>query len=179
MVTLALAMTTTRSQAANISVIPGDQIDLVSIDGPLISNDGDQFLTKTKALSKAMVVFRSGGGNVVAGIKIGEAIWLKRFLSVVIGRCASACALAWLGGIPRVMTRGALIGFHVSPETGVENTMVGDYLNRIGLPNPAVVYITRPPANSVIWLTSSEANGHGIDVGSFELRSSSAVSPER
>jgi hypothetical protein len=176
-VMLALAMTAPRSLTANISVIPGDHIDLVSIDGPLTADDAGQFLEKTKALSKAMIVFRSGSGNVIAGIKIGEAIRLKKFLSVVVGRCASACALAWLGGVPRVMTRGALIGFHVSQENGTGNAFVSEYLNRIGLPDSAVVYITRPPAHSVTWLTPSEAQGHGIDTGRLELRSSSALAP--
>jgi hypothetical protein len=83
---------------------------------------------------------QSDGGSVLAGIEIGEAIRLKGFQTLVVERCASACALAWLGGTQRFMKAGAQIGFHAAydsdsrRESGVGNAMVGAYLNRIGLP---------------------------------------------
>ena len=93
---------------------------------------------KTGTLSKAEVEFRSVGGSIVAGIKIGEAIRIKGFSTLVEEGCASACALAWLGGIPRYATAQARIGFHAAynaqsgEETGVGNALVGAYLNNCG-----------------------------------------------
>ena len=96
------------AHAATISVksAANGEPALVTVDGDLQANDGDQFRSKTSFLSKAIISFRSAGGSVVAGIQIGESIRLKGFTTVVAGtaRCASACAIAWLGGTPRLMS---------------------------------------------------------------------------
>jgi hypothetical protein len=149
-----------------------EQPALVSISGELEANDGDQFRSKTSFLSKAIVSFNSDGGSVVAGIQIGESIRLKGFATTVDGnaRCASACALAWLGGTRRFMSAESRIGFHAAynqkdgHETGVGNALIGAYLNRIGLPYAAVVYITQAAPSSMTWLTSADAGKRGIDV---------------
>jgi hypothetical protein len=88
------------AHGATISVKPAanGETALVTVDGDLQPNDGDQFRTKTSFLSKAIVSFRSNGGSAVAGIQIGENIRLKGFTTVVAGnaRCASACTTRWL-----------------------------------------------------------------------------------
>jgi hypothetical protein len=140
--------------------------------GDLLASDGDQFRSKTSFLSKAIVSFRSNGGSAVAGIQIGESIRLKGFTTVVAGtaHCASACAIAWLGGTPRLMSAEARIGFHAAyssetgQETGVGNALVGAYLNKIGLPYSAVIYITQAAPNSMTWLSIADADKQGIDV---------------
>ena len=108
-ITVLLAlMVGSAAHAATIVVRPAadGRPSLVIIDGDLDFNDGDQFRSKTSFLSKAIISFRSDGGSVVAGIQIGETIRLKGFTTVVAGnaRCASACAIAWLGGTPRLMS---------------------------------------------------------------------------
>ena len=130
---------------------------LVTVDGDLQASDGDQFRSKTSFLSKAIVSFRSNGGSAVAGIQIGESIRLKGFTTVVAGNayCASACAIAWLGGTPRLMSAEARVGFHAAyssetgQETGVGNALIGAYLDKIGLPYSAVIYITQAAPNSM------------------------------
>src|SRR5258708_7937574 len=144
--TFACIVTAHCAQAAIISVEPSvrGQPALVFVDGDLEPGDGDQFRSKTSFLSKAMIAFRSDGGSVVAGIQIGETIRLKGFTTTVTGtaRCASACALAWLGGVRRFMRPAARIGVHGaynmdSQMTGVGNALIGAYLNKIGLPYAA------------------------------------------
>src|SRR5260370_3436968 len=161
------------AQAAIISVDPsvGGQPALVSVDGDLEPGDGDQFRSKTSFLSNAMIAFRSDGGSVVAGIQIGESIRLKGFTTTVTGtaRCASACALAWLGGVRRFMSPEARIGFHAAynmegQETGVGNALIGAYLNKIGLPYTAVMYITKASPDSMTWLSVADAEKSGIEV---------------
>jgi hypothetical protein len=61
-----------------IYITPAGETTLVLVGGPLLSDDGEKFLARTSALSKAVVMFWSGGGSVVAGIEIGEAIRKKR-----------------------------------------------------------------------------------------------------
>ena len=115
---LALMIGGARAQGATMTVEPAADGDpaLVTVDGVLEPDDGSQFGSKTSFLSKAIVSFRSDGGSVIAGIQIGENIRLKGFTTVVAGngRCASACAIAWLGGAPRLMSAEAKIGFHAA-----------------------------------------------------------------
>ena len=79
-------------------------------------------------------------------------------------------AIAWLGGTPRLMSAEARVGFHAAyssetgQETGVGNTLVGAYLNKIGLPYSAVIYITQAAPNSMAWLSIADADKQGIDV---------------
>jgi len=164
--------------AATISVeARGDgRPALVLIDGDLEFGDGNQFQSKTSFLSRAIVSFRSEGGNAVAGIQIGENIRLRGFTTFVArgARCASACAIAWLGGTKRFMSAESRIGFHAAynedgKESGLANALVGAYLNKIGLPYSAVMYITRAAPDSMTWLSAADAKGHGIDVEVFDF----------
>ena len=67
-------------------------------------------------LAAALVRLESNGGSLVAGIQIGETIRLKGLQTLVPAgaRCASACAMAWLGGTQRFMGPGAQIGLHLA-----------------------------------------------------------------
>jgi hypothetical protein len=75
------------------------------------------------------------------------------------------------------MGRGAQIGFHAAytvesgqqTETSAGNALVGAYLNRIGLPDRAVIYITQAAPQSMTWLSLADAAQQGIDVAPFSL----------
>jgi hypothetical protein len=162
--------------SATIAVLDPDGVAIVLVQGAFTAGDASEFQNKTGPLSKAVVLFESDGGSVVAGIQIGEIIRLKNFVTLVPNetRCASACAIAWLGGARRFMGPGARIGFHAAydassgQETGVGNALVGAYLTRIGLPYSAVIYITQAAPNSMTWLSLSEARQRGIEVSLLE-----------
>jgi hypothetical protein len=165
--------------AATISVsrLPSSDSVLVAISGDLVLSDADEFRKIVADIPKAIVAFRSDGGSVIAAINIGRQIRFKNFATLVPDntRCASACALAWLGGTPRLMGANTHIGFHAAynprsgQEVGVANALVGAYLGQIGLPDKAVIYATRAPPKSMAWLTMSEARQVGIDVASSTI----------
>jgi hypothetical protein len=174
-----LLIATTAAHAAAIDVVslgPNDPA-LVKVSGSLESGDKDLFLRKILSLSSAVVAFDSDGGNLLAGIQIGEIIRLKNYSTIVQNgkSCASSCALAWLGGTRRFMGPGAKIGFHSAYNgdtgqiTGPGNALVGAYLNKIGLPYGAVVYITSASPDSITWLSQADAQRIGIDVAFFQL----------
>jgi len=168
------------AHAATISVVPLEhnaEQALVLIEGELVLNDVDVFRDRIAAVRKAVVAFDSNGGSLIAGIEIGKMIRLKNFATLVTqgARCASACSIAWLGGTQRLMAPQAQIGFHAAykvqlgaaTETGVGNAVLGAYLNEIGMPLRAVVYVTETPPDSMTWLTVKEAERQGIDVTPF------------
>jgi hypothetical protein len=156
-----------RSDAANIELHPdvNGRRDLISVVGELFEGDGERFRATAERASNAIVAFSGPGGNVVAGLTIGEIIRLKNFATLVIDNdaCASACALAWLGGTRRFMGARSKIGFHAAHDkhsgnvSGMGNALVGGYLNRIGLPTQAVIYITAADPDQLVWLNQADA----------------------
>jgi hypothetical protein len=163
------------AEAANIEIRQVDAaVALVMVEGDLELGDIEVFRNKVAALSKATVAFRSDGGSLLAGIRIGMLIRVNNFTTVVpeAAQCASACAVAWLGGARRFLGAGSKVGFHAAyvqkagatTESGPGNAVLGAYLDQIGLPEDAIVYITQAAPSSMKWLSMEEAAQHGIDV---------------
>lgn len=161
--------------AANIEVEHIDTASaLIMLDGDLELSDIESFRNKVATISRATVAFRSDGGSLLAGIRIGMLIRVKNFITIVPdgAQCASACAVAWLGGARRFMGAGSKVGFHAAyiqkgnatTESGPGNAVLGAYLDQLGLPEDAIVYITQAAPSSMKWLSMDEAGQHGIDV---------------
>jgi hypothetical protein len=173
---IALLFAVPVAQPASIDVrSSGGAMALVMVEGDLELADIETFRNKVASVGKAAVAFRSDGGSLLAGIRIGMMIRVRNFTSVVpdASQCASACAVAWLGGVHRFLGQGAKVGFHAAyvqqktgttAESGPGNAVLGAYLDQIGLPEDAIVYITQASPNSMKWLSMEEAAQHGIDV---------------
>jgi hypothetical protein len=167
----------TGAEAAHIAVKPLDNGSaLVAIEGELDLPDIDTFRTKTEPLpvGRTTVEFSSKGGSLLAGIRIGALIRAKKFTTVVPdeAQCASACALAWLGGARRFVGEYARVGFHTAyimktggmSESGPGNAILGAYLNQLGLSERAILYITHAAPTSMQWMSMEEAVEYGITV---------------
>jgi hypothetical protein len=100
-------------------------------------------------------------------------------------RCASACAIAWLGGTQRFAGPRAAICFHAAAwgqtgaESGMGNALLGSYLNQIGLPEMAIAYITVSAPQSMTWLNFEAARKVGIEVTPYSLPSDRAAPGSR
>lgn len=172
---------------ARILVSPATQtMAQVTITGELDFADALTFLRKTKSLKEAIVLLRSPGGNAIAGVLIGRAIRKKGFLTVVPSKatCASACALAWLGGTRRFMGSKAQIGFHAAyrlrggraRRSRSANAALTEYVNGLGLSQQAVGYVIGAPPERMYWLTLASAKAVGIEVGLYSTNAI-AVAP--
>ncbi len=172
-----LALITITAQSAVISIISPETSDhaaIVLVEGDFVLGDDKYFTKIALQLDHAIIVFSSDGGNLSAGLGIGKAIRLRQYDSFVMknSTCASACAIAWLGGIHRYMQDNARIGFHAAysdnngelQESGIANALIGSYLNQLGLPENAIGYITHAAPQSMQRLDVSEARANGIDV---------------
>jgi hypothetical protein len=156
-----ILLVTTPAVAAVITVREQtpDRPSVVVVEGSLAAFDEDQFAIKAASLSSAFVAFSSDGGSLLAGLRIGEAIRRKGFSTIVPDgrRCASACALAWLGGVERFIGTGGKISFRAAydpaaDESGVGTAVVDAYLSKIGLPHEAIIYIIKAASNEMTWL---------------------------
>jgi hypothetical protein len=167
----------TVAEAADIVVKPLEGgSSLIAIDGELELSDIESFRAKAEPLpvGRTMVEFRSRGGRLLAGIRIGAQIRAKKFNTVVPegAQCASACAVAWLGGARRFVGEHSNVGFHTAyilktggpAESGPGNAILGAYLNQLGLSEDAILYITYAAPTSVHWMSLEEAAEYGIAV---------------
>jgi hypothetical protein len=186
----------TVAKAADIVVKPLESgSTLIAIDGELELSDIDSFRAKAEPLplGRTTVEFRSKGGKLLAGIRIGAQIRAKKFNTVVPdgAQCASACALAWLGGARRFVGENSNVGFHTAyilktggpAESGPGNAILGAYLNQLGLSEEAILYITYAAPTSVHWMSLKEAAEYGIAVAKLPPTgvspdASDAVGPE-
>jgi hypothetical protein len=176
---IAVLAVPTGGLAAEIRVTSGDgSLSTVLVLGPIEAGDSQKFGALTQGLSRALVVFGSPGGLLTEGLAIGEQLRQAGFASAVAENtlCASACALAWLGGRPRLMRDSSRIGFHAAytehgtdkRESGVGNAIIGAYLTNMGLGLDAIRYMTTPGPDEVQWLSTRDALRIGIDVYSYE-----------
>lgn len=168
--------------AAEIRAVPmktdeGEPFSIIEIEGELQIGDEERFAdVAIGAGARAVVSLNSPGGATFAGIEIGKAIRLKGFPTVVAdgATCASACAFIWLGGMPRLMAPGGRIGFHATynkddlQPSSAGNAAVGAYLNQLGLPTSAILYITAAAPADMQWLTLQDAEKVGIEVKPFK-----------
>ncbi|MBB4006228.1 hypothetical protein [Allorhizobium taibaishanense] len=105
------------SFAAEFSREPGSNgTDLIFVEGILSDGDEVTFRKMATTSDKAIVVLDSEGGAVKAGLEIGRAIRLRGFATAVTPGtlCASACALTWLAGSPRLISHASKVGFHAA-----------------------------------------------------------------
>jgi hypothetical protein len=158
-----------RSEGATIKAEPLAGVQdtaFVVVAGEFVPSDAEQFRSAVAMFPKAIVALVSNGGSLVAAIDIGQ-IRLRNYSTLVPDNtlCASACATAWLGGTHRFMGRQAMIGFHAAylsqdghnVETGAGNALLGAYLNKLGLPDRAVVFIAHAAPESMTWLSLETA----------------------
>ncbi len=170
--------------AARLEVRPSPSGAWIFIRGQLDLDDDKRFERLLAATPDAAVVaLESDGGRLGAGIAIGTAIRARGLSTVVeeATQCASSCAIAWLGGARRYMGVNARIGFHAAyridtrRESGVGNALLGAYLNRLGLPDRAVAYITVAAPNQITWLSMADARALDIDVLPFTTTTVSQI----
>lgn len=170
------------SQAAEITrSASADGLDIISVSGTFNAGDEAVFKKTAAESDRAVVVLNSGGGNLVTGLEIGRAIRLRGFATAVPqgALCASACALTWLAGSPRLLDANSKLGFHAAyrivdghaSEYGAANALVGAYLNQLALSDKAIVFVTSAPPEGIEWLTSNTAADVGI---SYEAIASKA-----
>ncbi|MDR3496072.1 MAG: hypothetical protein P4L82_15855 [Ancalomicrobiaceae bacterium] len=170
-----LAIAANPAAAATITRVASQLsgFDFVVISGAITQDDGPAFADKIANLSSGAVVLDSQGGATVTAIEIGKTIRQKGFATIVPDNtlCASACALIWLAGAPRVASDTAHVGFHAAyvenngsmAESGAGNALVGAYLNGLGLTQKAILFVTSAPPQGMEWLDQKNAGTVGID----------------
>ena len=163
---------------------------IVRVDGDLALEDGEKFAATVRPLQGAVILLNSPGGSLMAGLRIGEIVRSRNFSTVVLDDdlCASACAIAWLGGRRRYLAPKARLGFHAAYSndgggaavSGAGNALVGAYLDRLGLSDETIFELTEAGPAGMLWLDVPTANQLGIAAKPFALEdvsSTPAIAP--
>jgi hypothetical protein len=138
----------------------------------------DQFIQKADAVSNAVVVFNSEGGDLLAGLIIGRTIHQKKFSTAVKEGepCTTVCGLAWLAGAQRFLDPGARIGFRAASDAA-EKASLEAYLSDIGLSPPAIAYIHAAPTEGMNWLDHAQAAKLGLAISAAQGATGSVGGP--
>jgi hypothetical protein len=139
----------------------------IFVNGVLSWDEADQFIQKVEAVSNGIVFFNSKGGDLLAGLIIGQTIRQKKFSTVVTRDelCESVCGLAWLGGVQRFLEPPTRIGFRAASDAWeAGNASLAAYLNEIGLSASARSFITDAPHSGMNQLDRAQAEKLGIAI---------------
>ncbi|RWX40272.1 hypothetical protein E0H93_32180 [Rhizobium leguminosarum bv. viciae] len=170
--------------------LPGDMRALVVSGEFEISDDPVAFAGEVAQFKPAFITFRSGGGNVVSAMKIGRMIRALGISTLQIrsAECASACALAFVGGVRRSAEAGS-IGVHqasfsddaaldsktaVTAVQAMTAEIIG-YLSEMGVSPQLLQLSLSVESSDMRYLTSSEMTNWGVttpgSVGGTEVAS--------
>jgi hypothetical protein len=105
----------------------GDLALSVSPDGTALHIDGTYGMGSDQAVRRVLernpkireVVLSGPGGRMGAGFGISRMIRNRRLATRVDAGCASACTIAFLGGVDRSISAGARLGFHQASFPGM------------------------------------------------------------
>jgi hypothetical protein len=169
----------------------------VLADGVIGPNSGAQFRAFWQRIAAGRksdllraVGFRSPGGDMAGGMDLGTAIrerGLETFVAAKYteirsladpgvtyhdGMCASACVLAFAGGVNRIMRDEGRLGIHQFRATAFDIgeseaqrqvAIYGIYLQQMGVDRSLVDMASMVPPASVHWLTQAEAQATRLD----------------
>ncbi|WP_245294875.1 hypothetical protein [Rhizobium rhizosphaerae] len=141
------------------------------------SDDPMRLVAEYAQFQPTLITFDSNGGSVVAAMKMGRAIRALNVNTIQIrsSQCASACALAFLGGVKRSAEAGS-IGVHqafFSDDVGVDQktavatvqALTGEiigYLSDMGVSAKLLQLSLSIESSDMRYLTSAEMREWGI-----------------
>ncbi|WP_327212299.1 hypothetical protein U8Q06_09965 [Rhizobium beringeri] len=175
--------------------LAGDMRALVVSGEFEISDDPVAFAGEVAQFKPAFITFRSGGGNVVSAMKTGRMIRALGISTLQIrsAECASACALAFVGGVRRSAEAGS-IGVHqasFSDDAALDSktavtavqamTAIIGYLAEMGVSPQLLQLSLSVESSDMRYLTSSEMANWGVTtpgpVGGKDVASAPPAAP--
>lgn len=181
---------------ARIEVVPiplKDGPPILLVKGEFELNDDPKFLAQAADVYRAeLVSFNSNGGNIVAAMAFGRTI-RKLGLSTAQLRsseCASACTLAFIGGVRREAEPGS-IGVHQSsfaPGTNMDGPTAAaevqaltanliSYFEEMGVDSKILQLSLATPSTDMRYLTSQEMDQYHVTTTNASTPPQSAQPP--
>lgn len=172
--------------------IDSNNLNAILVSGKVIVGDAERLLDYVRSLPpkrNIAVYLSSPGGNLYEGMRLGRMFKAERIKTVVEGdeMCASACAIAFLGGRDRQgnkwmsSTTTSRLGFHAfrngdeskTSETDDTQRIVSDILQygrEVDAPMEILIKTFATPSSSMYWFGRDELLQLGVKVWSIEQR---------
>jgi len=152
----------------------------IILRGSFESSDDPGKLAKAVRTSGATAIgFDSDGGNVIKAMEYGRIIRTLRLDTMQIrgSECASACALAFMGGVKRVANPGS-IGVHqlfFPPDKKINShaavaatqwltTEIMAYMTEMGINSQLIQLMLSIDADDIHYLTKNEMEGYALAI---------------
>jgi len=177
-----------QAEAADIRLVKewsSSELSAVILVGDITSGDANEFLTVVADSKKVVVFLQSYGGDANEGLALAKLIKKLNYATAVVGtsKCMSACALVWISGANRFLSRDAVVGFHsvYSPQgvSGGGNAIYGAFYGQLGLSDRAIIYLTSAPPNGYNQVTLAVAPLLDIKVQDWDSLQKQEVTPKQ
>ncbi|WP_149530680.1 hypothetical protein [Tardiphaga sp. P9-11] len=149
---------------------------IIVISGDIAPGDLDAFKAAVKTANDAgklvtSIRLNSGGGNLVEGVKLAEAVRFAK-MATNVGQnatCASACFLIFAAGETKYANYTAQIGVHgASDKTGEETVQSGAatvsmarIAKELGVPPAIIGRMVVTPPSDMVWLSPTDLQSMG------------------
>ncbi len=167
------------TRAASIKLIRDlstPEFSAIAVVGDIANGDANEFLNVVADTKNALVFLSSNGGDAQEGLALAKLIKKLGYATAVIDdfRCMSACALIWIGGSERYLSKNAVVGFHsVYTSSGVSgggNAIYGAFYSTLGLSDRAIIYLTSAPPDGFNQVTLDIAPLLDITVKQWDVQ---------
>jgi hypothetical protein len=170
--------------------IDSGKLNAVLVTGEIRAGDANRLLDYIRSLppkNNIAVYLNSPGGNLYEGMKLGRMFMTERIKTVVEGgeMCASACAIAFLGGRDRQgvkwmsSTTNSRLGFHAFRNADGSKTSATDDTQRIvsdvlqygkdvDAATAILIKTFATSSGSMYWFSEEELLQLGVKVWSIE-----------
>ncbi|WAJ27799.1 PAN domain-containing protein [Antarcticirhabdus aurantiaca] len=196
LIAAAMMLASLPARAVTVDAMPmSDGPPVLVVQGEFVfEDDATRLVEKARETGATLVTFHSPGSNVDAAKRFGRMIRALGLSTLQIRQadCASACALAFLGGVNRFAQTGA-IGVHQSslaPTTGMSTAeavsaiqagtadLMG-YMTEMGV-DPGLLQLSLTiDSGDMRYLTAAEMRRYQVTTGEDDEAGASAWAPSR
>ncbi len=157
----------------------------IFMSGDVLHGDATRLQKLDDNLKRAVVFLRGPGGEIDEALTMGAEIRLRGYSTNVLSEteCLSACAIIWLSGVRRYMSKSSRIGFHgayrvqngVACQMAADNAELGSFMTHLGLSVAAIKFLVSGTPTELHYLTLDDAHRLGIPV--YEQRGKDVIPP--
>jgi len=135
------------------------------------------------------VRLNSGGGSLIEGLRLAATIRDAKMATVVTAgsTCASACFIAFAGGVEKYVSYSATVGVHgasekVGRQTGDSNSgtiLMAKAVKDLGVPPGIIGKMVVTPFEQIVWLSPDDLRSMGTTMTGKQTQSYTATAPSQ
>ena len=149
--------------AAPGAVAASQNDTVIAMTGVIQPGAYEAFHTVVSQANPNLVVVSGPGGDLGTALRIATEVRRRGFdTAIPQGEyCASACAVIFLSGRTKYISRGAKLGLHAASNLDGSHSregtaIMGRYLSKVGVPRGVIAHMEQRRGNDMYWLGESD-----------------------